>query len=313
MSAMPHRAQRPAVRATGATGATHAARARSVLAAATMLAVLLAGCSGDEGSPGPDPSGSATPSPMSSTGPDDPVPPPAFVVDLLPDFAFEACRGLSVQARWPIEQVQALLPEGFTAAPFGIEGAGLIGLDLHVCGNLTTPSARVGAIAFGQVYTYVERPVDRLMEAPEADVQEYAFRLLAGDDIGARLWPAAGYDTRNGTANVSISPLGGGLPLDPGVRLGDGTVAGYHILASGSPATPLSFPRTFARYTALSDGSVLVWTGAYDSPTGVDGQGSFDVPADDPFAAFELANNVPGAARLLESLAVVDQDLRRFF
>jgi hypothetical protein len=290
---------------------------RALLVALPVLLALLAGCSGDGGGgngPEPSSSGSPTQSPPSPS-PSDPAPPPqAFVVDLLPDFAFEECRGLSLQSARPIGEVQALLPEGFTAAPFGVEGTGLVGLDLHLCGNLTTPTARVGAIAFGQVYTHVERPVERLLDAPEADVHEYAFRLLAGDDIGARLWPAAGYDTRNGTANLSISPLVDGLPVDPGTRLGDGSIGAYRILATGSPATPVSFPRTFARYTALSDGSVLVWTGAYDSPTGVDGQGSFDVPADDPFSAFDAgANNIPGVAHLLESLSILDQDLRRSF
>jgi hypothetical protein len=304
---MPARAQARAARAASV-------RPRpALLALLALLSLLLAGCSGGDGGGGPDPS--TTPSPTSAPPTlGDPAPPPqAFVVDLLPDFAFESCRGLSVQSPRPIEDVQALLPEGFTAAPFGVEGMGVLGLDLYVCGNLTTPTARVGAIAFGQVYTHVERPVERLLDAPEADVQEYAFRLLAGDDIGARLWPAAGYDTRNGSANVSISQPVGGLPLDPGLRLGNASIGDYLILATGSPATPLSFPGTFARYTALSDGSVLVWTGVYDRPAGTDGQGSFDVPAGDPFAGFEQANNVPGVAHLLESLAIVDQDLRRFF
>jgi hypothetical protein len=289
--------------------------ARAALTVLPLLALLLAGCSDGDQDGGPTASPSATPSPSPSI-PIDPAPPQALVVDLLPDFSFEGCRGLSVRSARPIDDVQALLPDGFTAAPFGTDGAGLVALDLYVCGNLTTPTARVGAIAFGQVYTHVQRPAERLLGAPEADVHEYAFRILAGDDIGARLWPAAGYTTYAGTANVSISPLGSGLPVDPGVRLADGSVGppvGYHLLASGSPATAVSLPGTFARYTAVSDGSVLVWTGRYDSPAGVAGQGSFDVPPEDPFAGFEQANNIPGVANLVESVSVVDQDLRRFF
>jgi hypothetical protein len=280
-----------------------------------LAALLAAGCSGnDGGEPGPSSGTSGASSSSSLTV--SPAPPQSLVVDLLPDFAFEPCRGISVQATRPADQVRVLLPEGFTPAPaFGSEGFATIGVDLYACGNLTTPNARIANVTFGQVYAQVLRPAERVPGAPEATVHEYAFRLLAGDDVLARLWPQAGYDTRNGTAVVRVGSIGNALPVDPGLRLGDGSVGSdYNLVGSGAPpATPPPASTSFARYTALSDGSVLVWTGTYTFPAGVTGQGSFSVPADDPFSGFQQANQVPGVARMFETGSIVDQDLRRFF
>ncbi|MEA3165969.1 MAG: hypothetical protein QOJ26_838 [Thermoplasmata archaeon] len=281
-----------------------------------LTALLAAGCLGSGGGGGDPVPSSGPPGTSSPSSPTlSPPPPQSLVVDLLPDFAFEPCLGVSVQATRPADQVQALLPEGFTPAPaFGSDGFAVIGVDLYACGNLTTPNARIANVAFGQVYAQVLRPADRVPGAPEATVHEYAFRLLAGDDVLARLWPSAGYDTRNGTATVTVDPLGNGLPADPGLRLGDGAVADYHLIGSGGPpGTPFPASTSFARYTALSDGSVLVWTGTYSFPAGFSGQGSFSVPADDPFAGFQQANQVPGVARMFETGGILDQDLRRFF
>ncbi|MHB1260408.1 MAG: hypothetical protein ACYC2H_01695 [Thermoplasmatota archaeon] len=291
---------------------------RAPAAATLVLALLLAGCSdGGNGDPvdstGPVGTATATISPAPSPSPGS----SSLSVDLLPDFAFEGCRRLSVQSPQPIDQVQSLLPEGFTAAPapFATDGVGFVGLDLYACGNLTTPSTRIAGPYFGQLYTHILPPSDRVAGAPQADVSEYAFRLLAADDVLARLWPAAGYDTRNGTATVGITSPSQGLPVDAGTRLGNASVgADYSLRAFGSPPPAPPPPLgTFARYTALSDGSVLVWTGRYDFAVGHEGHGTYSVADDDPFAGFEAGDNLSGVARIHEAGSVLEQDLRRFF
>ena len=280
-----------------------------------LLAGLLAGCSdgggGGGGEPGPsDDRSSPTTGPPLTPAPAPPASP--LVFDLLPDFAFEGCQGLSVVSDQPIDQVQALLPEGFTAAPSPSAPAlGVVAMDLYVCGNLTTPNVRIANMSFGMVYTRIEAPADRVSGVPPADVHEYAFRLLAGQDVLSALWPAAGYDTYDGTVAFSIGPVGD-LPIDLGARSGNASVGEYFMLATGPGPAAAPTESTFARFTALEDGSVLVWTGTYRS-TALDGQGSFQVADDDPAAGFEAANNIPGAARLMESAEAVDQDLRRYF
>jgi hypothetical protein len=280
-----------------------------------LLAALLAGCSdGGGGEPvsstGPSSSGLL---PTATTGP---APPPTpLVFDLLPDFAFEGCQGIRIVSPQPLDDVQALLPEGFTVAPAPSAPAfGVVAMDLFTCGNLTTPNVRIADMAFGMLYTHVQKPSERVAGAPDADVHEYAFRLLAGQDVLAALWPAAGYDTYNGSVGLAISPLGDlPVPVDLGARNGNASVGEAYFMLASSPG-PAGAPAesTFARYTVLGDGSVLVWTGTYRS-TGLDGQGSFQVADDDPFAGFERANNIPGTARLMETAETVDQDLRRFF
>jgi hypothetical protein len=289
----------------------------SLLVALLALAASLAGCSGGDGGAGGEPSSTFGPSSTASLpttmAPVPPVTP--LVFDLLPDFAFEGCRGLSVVSDQPIDQVQALLPEGFTAAPSPSAPAfGLVAMDLFACGNLTTPNVRIAGMAFGMLYTHIEPPAGRVAGIPQADVSEYAFRLLAGQDVMAALWPAAGYDTYNGTVGLRIGPVGDlPFPVDVGARSGNGSVGEAYFLLASSPG-PAATPSeaTFARYTALEDGSVLVWTGTYRS-SAMAGQGSFMVADDDPLAGFEVANNIAGGARLMETAEAVDQDLRRFF
>lgn len=283
-------------------------------AALLFLLILLAGCSGGQDDSAPVTS--TGPTPTASTAPTGPLPPPQpLVVDLLPDFSFEGCRGLTVRSAQPLDQVQALLPDGFTAAPgpLATDVTGVVGMDLYVCGNLTTPNVRIADIAFGMLYTHVLRPGDRLAGAPEASVHEYAFRLLSGKDTLAALWPAAGYDAYNGSVGLRIGPLGTGFPVDVAARSGNASVGdAYFMLASSMASTLAPEGGTFARYTALGDGSVLVWTGTYQA-SARDGQGSFQVPDDDSFAGFERANNLAGQASLMEDATIVDQGLRRFF
>lgn len=291
-------------------------RARGWAVLLLLAPAVLAGCLGSGGGDGGEPASSTGPSSSSPTpSPTDSPLPQSLVVDLLPDFSFAPCRGISVQASRPEDQVQALLPEGFTAAPaFGSDGLAVVGLDLYACGNLTTPNAQIPDVVFGQVYTHILQPAERVPGAPEASVHEYTFRLLSRPDVLARLWPAAGYDTRNGTADVSIG-VPGNAPVDLGLRVGNGSVGPeYSLLAEGSsPLVPVPASGTFARYTELADGSVLVWTGAYDLPSLTSGPGTFDVAGDDPLAGFEAADGIAGLARLYESGGMVEQDLRRFF
>jgi hypothetical protein len=285
-------------------------------AAWALLLLLLAGCLHAPAQPSPSTSASAS----STTGVSVPTPMPTPsgppVVDLLTGFSLGPCRGISVQATEPQSRVQALLPSGFTAAqqPSGGVGSAIVGLDLYACGNLTTSGVSIPDTVYGQVYALVDRPEQRVPGAPEAAVQEYVFRVLAGKDVLAALWPAAGYDTRNGTASVSVDPPVGGAP-DVGVRSGDGMVGSdYYVMAQGGPpALPQPSPRTFVRYTALADGSVLVWTGTYDFPGGTSGPGVFQVAADDALAGFAAGKYVPGQARLWGTGTMQGMDLRRIF
>ncbi|HUR26388.1 MAG TPA: hypothetical protein VM327_10290 [Candidatus Thermoplasmatota archaeon] len=289
------------------------------------LCVLLAGCldggNGDGAGGGIPSSTGPTSSDGDLTTPAGPPPTTPVVFDLLPDFAFEGCRGVSVRSPQPIDRIQALLPEGFTAAPYASvaapapapDGIGFAGMDLFVCGNLTTPNVRIPDVSFGMLYTHILPPDSRVAGVPEAAVHEYAFRLLAGEDVLAALWPAAGYDTYNGSVDLTMGPAVD-LPVDVAPRTGSGAVGDdYLVLAtSAAPAAPMASESTFARYTALADGSVLVWTGTYHAEAR-SGQGSFMVADDDAFAGFEVANNIAGSGGLLESAEALDQDLRRYF
>lgn len=291
------------------------ARARppavALVAFAVALAAAAAGCAGPGGRD-PEPTSSSTSSSGSPITPT-PSPPAPSVVRLLPDFALGPCVAVSVQSAQPLDAIQALLPEGFTAAPFGTQDTGLAALDAYACGNLTTPTVRIADVVYGQIYTHVQRP--DVPGAPEGGVHEYVFRVLAGQDVLAAMWPAAGYETRNGTAAVSVDALPG-LPVDSGARTGSASVGDqYRALADGQAALPAAQPWSgpFARYTRLEDGSVLLWTGTYEVPAAFTGQGVFSVAGDDPFAPFEAADNVAGSARLAESASMVGLDLRRVF
>ena len=302
--------------------------ARAV-AVAALAALLLAGClggSGDGGGqPGPTPTPTASQS-TSDTGTPAPPPEPVQTLDLLLSFGFVDCDGFSVQVERPLADVQALLPDGFTAAPppgapSGV-GYGAVVVDLLRCGNLTTPSVSVPSTYVGLETTYVQRPTGRVPQAPDAPVQEYLFRMLAGQDVLAALWPAAGYDTYSGPANVT-------LLMDAPARSGFGSVLpDYFLTASGGQADPLGGGRTqpFARYTLLDDGSILLWTGAYDLPAVAAGPGSAEVADDDPFAGFatpptpgipgtpiQSRPTLAGIARHVDGGSVTGQDLRRLF
>ncbi|MEK6976304.1 MAG: hypothetical protein AABY18_08185 [Candidatus Thermoplasmatota archaeon] len=295
---------------------------RRVTVALVLIGALLAGCLGgrSDGNGGTDPTPSSSESSSSSSGTPTPAPlPPPQVLDLLLAFDFKGCNGLGVQHNRPLDDVQALLPEGFTAvpAPDSTTGTGVLAVDLFQCGNLTTAAVAVPNVYLGLVYTYVQRPVDRVPGAPDSAVHEYVFRLLSGERVLAALWPAAGYDTYNGSASVTVGP-----PLDgpdPLVRLGQGTVGSeYFLVATGISTSALPGARTqsFARYTVLpSDQSVLLWTGTYDFAISATGTGFVEVADDDPFATYATPQRpaLAGTSHQYDVGAVLGQDLRRIF
>lgn len=294
-------------------------RPASALAWLVALATL-AGClgGGGDGDGGGTTPGTRSDSGISST-PAPPMPPPPgpTVVDLLTNFGLNGCRGITVEAWRSLPQIQAFLPAGFQAKPVedleGVgEGFGSLVIDLFACGNLTVADqARVPATYYGQVYTFIGPPTDRVPNTPNAPIHEYVFRVLAAEDILASLWPAAGYDTRSGPANVTIEGPGG-LPLDQ--RGANAGIAGYLATGSGNRLNGAGIAAPFARYTALNDGSVLVWTGTYSFPGAYSGFGQFQVPADDPFAPMQAPDRFIGAmAYFYEDGAMQRMDLRRVF
>ena len=303
---------------------------RAALATLLVLTVL-AGClGGDEGpEPGPTPTPTGSPSSTTSTT-SSPPPPPIQTLDLLLAFDFAGCQGLSVQQERPLADVQALLPEGFTAAPppdapSGV-GYGALAIDLYRCASLDTPAVSVPSTYVGLEYTYVARPVGHVPQAPDAPVQEYLFRMLAGDDVLALLWPAAGYDTYNGTANVTVLVQEDPVPARQSTARVD---PDYFLVAPGAglDAAGGSRSQAFARYTQLGDGSILLWTGTYGLPAAASGPATVEVADDDPFIAYATpaTPQVPGlpplpsrptwagVARHVDDGAVRGQDLRRIF
>lgn len=293
--------------------------------AAMVVALLaLAGCLGGD-SPGPVPSStSSSTSPSSSTtsSTTPPAPSPAAppVLDLLLGFEMADCHGLTLQHAQPLDDIQALLPPGFNAtpAPGSADPRGLVTVALYSCGSFSVGGAVVPQTFFGFVSTAIARPEQRVPGAPDAAIQEYLFRVLAGPDVLGVLWPAAGYDTYAGNASANVT--GAGLPIDSGARSGTGQVgSGYTLAATGTlvPGLPLGVAGPFARYTALADGSVLVWTGHYDLGNAAFGQGIATLAGDDPVAS--LGVGLPDQAILQASALLHDagairaQDLRRVF
>lgn len=303
-------------------------------AAVALLTLLLAaGClgGGDGGDPRPSPSptSSASGGPTSSsTTSSAPPPGPVQTLDLLLSFAFVGCEGLAVQVNRPLGDVQALLPDGFAAAPApdAPSGApfGALVVELLRCGSLSTPTASVPDTYIGLEWAYIQRPADRVPQAPDAPVQQYLFRMLAGEDVLAQLWPAAGYDTHAGAANYTVL-----VEDPPQSRVSFGSVgADYLVTASGGQLDAAAGSRTqaFARYTVLGDGSILLWTGTDALPVVAAGPGSAEVADDDPFVRYAtpVTPGIPGTpvqsrptltgvGRQVADGDVAGQDLRRLF
>lgn len=289
------------------------------LAVALVLSGCLAGCLEDDDAPAA-PTGTGTGSATATTTT---PPPPPQVLDLLRAFDLVGCSGMTVQHARPLEDVQALLPSGFTAVPPpgpGSPTTGALAIDLFLCGNLTTAAVAVPQVYVGLLYTYVARPVDRVPGAPDHPVQEYVFRLLSGDPVMATLWPAAGYDTYNGSAEFDGGPPVDDPFPDPFARVSQGSVgADYFLVASGAnvAASPGARTQAFARYTERADDrSVLLWTGTYDFPHSAGGSGFMQVAPDDPFGTYATPQQRPylaGTTQQYDLGNVLEQDLRRIF
>lgn len=293
--------------------------------AAAVLVLLLAGCAGSDAGDGLAPAPSSTTSTTSASLPTEPVLPTAVQqLDLLLAFTLDHCEGISFQHARSLEDVQALLPAGFVAAPAPDSAAGqvgVLGLDLYRCGNLTTLAKSVPDTFIGVQYTYVQRPTERVPDAPDAPVQEYVFRMLAGSDILATLWPAAGYDTFSGNATMDSYEVADGIPspvLTRQATVGDDGIDSYQLTASGADLAALEQPRTqaFARYSVIpADGSLLLWTGTYALPSVATGPGVLLMPPGDPFERYAPGGkpSLTGTAHQVVGGAVQGQDLRRIF
>ncbi len=283
-----------------------------------VLASALAGCIGGGGGPKTTPSTTPSPTTTSTTTTTAPPSAPPPVIDLLLGFALTDCAGIAVQHARPLEDIQALLPDGFAAAPApgSADPRGVVTVLLYACGNFTVADTVVPDTYFGAVSTFIARPDERVPGAPQTEVQEYLFRVLAGEDVLAVLWRAAGYDTYNASASVAVT--GAGLPFDPGARTGSADLGDYQVLADGGQVPGLPGPITgpFTRYSALGDGSVLVWTGTYDLGAAAIGSGVARLAGDDPVASLGLGPGRPavsGTAQLHDAGAFLAQDLRRVF
>lgn len=293
-------------------------------AAAALVLLVLSGCFGDDGG-GHAPESTTAPTSASASGTPSPSPPQAVQqLDLLLAFDFVDCEGIAFQHTRPLDEIQPLLPEGFVAAPApdsAAPQAGMVTLDLFLCGNLTTAAKSVPNTYIGIESTYVQRPLERVPQAPDAPVQEYTFRMLAGTDILAALWPAAGYDTFSGNASMSAIEVTDGLPLPTPTRqgrVGDDDLQSYLLTATGADAAALQRPRSqaFARYTVIpEDGSVLLWTGTDDLPSAATGPGDLFMPDGDPFQRLAPPgkSTLAGTAVQVVGGAVHGQDLRRIF
>jgi hypothetical protein len=292
------------------------------LAFLLVLVVLAAGCFGGNSSdpePGTGTTTTSRTTPIPTTPPTGPAAPTAAKLDLLLNFDLAPCIGVQFQAFEPLAEIQALLPPGYEAIPTTrVPGnMGVLAADFYSCQNLTTPFVNVPKTYYGQTYTFVKQPTGTVFTPPTATVHEYVFRVLAGEDILAVLWRAAGYDVYNGSFVAASSAPVPGLPTDPGVRSGQASVGqGYFAQGSGHPGgiPGAASTQPFARYTVLADNSTLVWNGTYQVSRFADGEGFLQVPANDTFNQFEApGGNLLGLTRLQDSGSMLGMNLRRYF
>lgn len=266
-----------------------AARTRPAwLLALLLVAVALAGCGDDgggsrdgDGGTGPDGGtgdgdGGPGDGDDGSDGTDGPV-----RVPLLTDFHFSDCTGFSFYQEADHDEVQALLPEGFTA--LRVEGdtdlapQGYLRMELYQCAAFNTETVAINDTWYGHLHTWIEPPA--AYPDVTADRYEYTFQMLAGEDIMAQLWPAARYPTHNGSAAQNLTDVAGLAGLLE-ASLGD------YLLEAPLVAMADSDTGTLARFTVTDAGERLIWTGSFETPRTHAGQGELQVPAESPFAGF---------------------------
>lgn len=284
---------------------------KTIAVALLTVSLALAGCFGGGGDDDPDPSptgtGTGTPTASPSPTPRDPV----TQVLLLQDFDFQGCSGTAILHPAPIEDVQALLPDGFEAGAISqVPGnEGLLAVELYACDTFTTPSVTFEDVWFGQAYTLVHPPTERYPERDlDADYHEYTFQILAGDSVLAQVWPVAGYDSYNGTASHNITSAV--------LAAQSATSTGDYVLNGQGPATELStFDGTFIRYTVLEGGDTLMWSGTRDTPAAYEGAGTATVPSGSPFSGQGTVQGdlLQGQSRIVTDGAFTDETLIRVF
>ncbi len=272
---------------------------RSGIAVVVLLVVLLAGCSDSDqsGSPAPREPASPPTGPAKPAAPVQPTPPQGPVaLPLLVDFEMHGCTGLSVAQPTNRSDVQALLPSGFQAEalPDPVTGApsefAALVIDIFQCGNFTIPTAALPNVWYGHVYTFVEYPESVPGAEDHGGLHEYLFRVLAGNDTLAILWPAAGYDTHAGAAQADFRgplPSAGapGVVAPVSASLGD-----YRFQASMLGAPDDQGEQRFSRYTKQADNATLIWTGFQNLPVTHTGFAEVTVAGDDPFAGLGAIN-----------------------
>lgn len=281
------------------------------LLAVLVLTTALAGCSGgDSPGSGTTTTTSSTSSTTTATG----TPPPTVPeqVDLLLDFGHVACRGLSIAAPAPLEDIQALLPGNYSAtaptAEMEAAGQGSVNVDLYRCQNFTTPFSTLPETWFGHVYTFIEDPG----QGHDAELFEYMFEVLAAEDVLAQVWTIAGYQVRNGTPGIEDNDPTG--PVTPTLASRQVAVAGYDLMGAGLAPTAGSYgPASFARYTLTEAGDTLVWTGEQTLPAVHEGAGSVLVPDDSALAPLATNGRLAGLSLATDEAGFSGQDLVLYF
>ncbi len=297
------------------------------LALALVLATALAGCGDDPpapqtggsggGSGGSGGSGGGPTTPGPVTPPSGPTGP--FEVTLLGSFEMTGCSGLAVAQATNRSAVQALLPEGYEAQPLPDPVTGepsdfaALVVDIFHCDNFTIPTAAIPNTWFGHVYTFIEYPETLTQAEDHGGTHEYQFRVFAGNDTLALLWPAAGYDTHSGSAEADLAgPLpGAGLPgllAATSASLGD-----YRFDANLAQSADDRGEQVFSRYTRLADNSTLIWTGVEHLPVTHTGAGQVALATDDPFAGHGAvdAGTLAGPTVLIDGGSYLGQRLVR--
>jgi len=216
--------------------------------AAWLLAVLmLAGCSAPEDSSGTSTTGPTTTATSTSTGPGLEI-----GIPMLSDFTFENCQGMTFAAPRPVADVQAILPDPFVVVE--TQGSAELRMQILRCQAFKTPTTQINSTWFGATYVRVEKP--NATWAAAGDRQEFAFRILAQNDVLATLWRAGGFATYGANATWDLLP-NAIVPVAAQANIGDYTGR----IVRG---TPIAESQSFVRYSPHLQGGMLVWNGTQD-------------------------------------------------